>query len=376
MGYKVFNINMHRAWGGQPNRVLTESVELTRRGHEVWVAGPEGCELVRRARERGLPVFEQLALRRGFRPAPLWRDRQTLRRLFEREGFDLVHTHGSQDSWAVAAALLGMRPRPACVRTRHNTFPIAGHPLNRWLYRRMTDHVITISPQVNRYLTDAGLKDETDITPIYSAPDFERFDPDAVTPADRSEFGFGPEHTLVIMVGRLAPEKGHIHLVDAAARLRERHPEARYLFAGTGRSRPAIEARIAEQGLGDLIHLTGFRKDVPALLAASDIFVLSPVDGESLGTSILEGFLMGLPAVATDVGGVRESVRDGQTGFLVPPARPEPLAEAIARLLEDAALRRRLGRAGAELVRAEFTPTQIALQTEKVYEKALARRPH
>lgn len=369
---KVFNVNMHHAWGGQPNRVLTESVELTRRGHEVWVSGPSDCELVRRARQAGLPTFDDLELRRGLRPASFLRDVKSLKQLFRKEKFDVLHTHGSQDTWVVAVAARRLRPPPAFVRTRHNTFDISGHLLNRWLYRSCIDHVITISPQVNIFLERKGLKRPEEITPIYSAPDPERFNPSVEAEGLRQEFGFTPDHLVVIMVGRLAPEKGHTHLIDAAHLLRERFPQARYIFAGTGRSRPDIEARIAEKGLAQTIVLAGFRKDVPRLLAMADIFVLSPIDGESLGTAILEGFLMRLPAVATDVGGVRESVRDGQTGFLVPPADPQALADGIAKLLADGDLRRRFGETGRAMVQREFTPDQIAEKTEKVYQKALA----
>ncbi len=372
MALKIFNINMHHAWGGQPNRVLTESIHLARRGHEVWVSGPRDCELVSRATQAGLKTFDDLELRRGFRPASFMRDRRKLIELFRQEKFDILHTHGSQDTWVVATTLSALESRPGFVRTRHNTFDISGHPLNQWLYHRCIDHAITISPQVNGYLEDKGLMQADEITPIYSAPDPERFDPETKTAADRSEFGFSDSDLVAIMVGRLAPEKGHRFLVDAAAELRERFPQLKFIFAGTGRSRAEIEARIAEKNMQDRIVLAGFRKDVPELLAMSDIFILSPIDGESLGTSILEGFLMRLPAVATDVGGVCESVRDGQTGFLVAPGQSQPLAEAIAKLADDPALRKQFGERGRQMVQEEFTPEQIAIKTEVVYQKAIA----
>lgn len=371
---KIFHINMHHAWGGQPNRVLTKALELRKRGHEVWIAGPAGCELVRRARQEEIPTFDGLELRRGIHPFSFRRDVRALNNLFKREKFDVLHTHGSQDTWAAALAACALRPRPPLVRTRHNTFPIAGHPLNRWLYRRCVAHVITVSPQVNGYLESKGLKSADEITPIYSAPDLERFDPSLDPGGLRAELGLAPENLVAIMVARLAPEKGHAHLVEAAALLRPEFPHARYLFAGTGRSRPEIEARIARHGLETTILLTGFRTDVPRLLAVSDVFVLSPTAGESLGTSILEGFLMRLPAVATDVGGVCESVRDGETGFLVAPADPRALADALRKLFLDRDLRRRFGEAGRAMVLREFTPSQLAEKTEEVYKKVLKMR--
>lgn len=368
---KIFQINFHHAWGGQPNRVLTKSIELTKRGHEVVVSGPRDCELVRRARAAGLRTFDDLELQRGFRPLSIRRDVRKLRRFFEAEGFDVLHTHGSQDTWATVFAARGLSRRPPIIRTRHNTFPIASHPLNRWLYGRMISHIITVSPQVNEYLTGKGLVPAERITPIYSAPDQERFNPDVDPGNVREELGLSAEHLVVSMVGRLAPEKGHTHLIDAAAALKDEFHQLRFVFVGTGRSRPDIEAQIARLGLEKIVILTGFRTDVPHILAGSDIFVLSPTAGESLGTSILEGFLMKLPAVATDVGGVCESVRDGQTGFLVPPADSKGLADALRKLVLNPELRRQFGEAGRAMVLAEFTPQQLAEKTEQVYVRVL-----
>ncbi|MFP4381246.1 MAG: glycosyltransferase [Candidatus Sumerlaeia bacterium] len=371
---KIFHINMHNAWGGQPNRVLTKSIELQKLGHEVWVAGPYRCTLVQRAEAAGLKTFDKLELRRGLRIPSFRRDVQNLTQLFRREKFDILHTHGSQDTWITAFAARKFTPRIPLVRTRHNIFPIKGHLLNRWLYHKCIDHVITVSPQVNVYLTSQGLKQEDEITAIYSAPDQERFDCSRQYEGVREEFGLAEDDIVVAMVARLAPEKGHVHLVDAAAKLKDQYPRAKFLCIGTGRSRPDIEARIVEHGLENRVILTGFRKDVPRLLSAADIFVLSPVAGESLGTSILEGFLMKLPAVATDVGGVCESVRDGKTGFLVPPADPDALAEALEKLIQDPELRKQFGNAGHDMVLEEFTVEQLAKNTEAVYKKVLADR--
>src|SRR5512138_2786760 len=105
---KIFHINMHRHWGGQPNRVLTESLGLRELGHEVWVAGPRGSLLVERARAAGLQTFDDLELRRGLRPRTLWRDLQALRALFRRERFDVLHPHGSQDAWLTMLAARGL----------------------------------------------------------------------------------------------------------------------------------------------------------------------------------------------------------------------------------------------------------------------------
>ena len=311
---KIFHINMHRHWGGQPNRVLTESLGLRELGHEVWVAGPRGCLLVERAREEGLHTFDGLELARGFHPASAWRDYQALKRLFLRERFDVLHPHGSQDAWLTLLASRALAPRPVLVRTRHNTFPVGGHWLNRWHYRQF-DWVITISPQVDELISGPTGFPAEHITAIYSAPDPERFYPRPANLELKHDLCIPEGAPVVGKVARLAPEKGHHLFLQAAARVIEEFPEARFVCVGKGRSRGAIEALAAELGITENLVLTGFRTDVPDIVALFDIFVLSPTSGESLGTSILEGFCMEKPAVATEVGGTGESVRDGVTDF-------------------------------------------------------------
>jgi len=369
---RIFHINMHLGWGGQPNRVLTTAVGLRSRGHHVCISGPKGAMLNERARAAGFDVFDDLELRRGFRPLSMARDVSALAAHFRAAKYDILDTHGSQDTWACAFALPRLDgPRPGFVRTRHNTFPVARHPLNRWLYRRI-DHVVTISPQVIPLME--GLLPIDCFTPIYSAPDPARFQvPDAREDV-RRELGAAPDDELVGVVGRLAPEKGHAVLIDAMPAILEMRPRAKFVFVGKGRSREAIEAQLARMGLADKVQVLGFRTDVPRLLKAMDLFVLPPISGESLGTSILEAFLMEVPVVATDVGGVGESVRDGRTGRLVPHSNPAALAEAIVDMLSHPDRAKEWARAGKALVESEFTPEMIAEKTEAVYRSVLARR--
>jgi glycosyltransferase involved in cell wall biosynthesis len=392
---KVFQINMHLQWGGQPNRVLTESIGLRELGHMVTVAGPRGCMLCARAREAGLATFEELELRRGFRTLSFWKDYRALRELFRRERFDVIHMHGSQDTWLATLAAAGVERiwksststststivqgggRPALIRSRHNTFPVAGHAFNRWLYGKM-DWVVTIAPQVDELITlPTGFPAER-ITPIYSAPDPTKFYPREGDAKLRAELGIPEGAPVIGKVGRLAPEKGHHLFLRAAALVLREFPEARFVCVGRGRSRPVIEALIGELGIGANVVLTGFRTDVPDVVALFDVFCLTPTAGESLGTSILEGFCMEKPAIATQVGGTGESVRTGETGFLIAPGdeaqQIEQIAEAMLTLLRDPELRRRMGRAGRAMVEREFSRENLARQTEAAYRRAVAHR--
>lgn len=172
----------------------------------------------------------------------------------------------------------------------------------------------------------------------------------------RAELHLDPREPLLLSVGNLYPVKGHRTFAKALADLRQRRPDLRWraAIAGRGEEGAWLSSFLAEQGLKDQVHLLGYRSDVPHLLAAADIFVL-PSDSEGLPLALLEAMLSGKPAVATRVGGVPEALKDGETGLLVPPSRPDRMSRAIERLLDQPALQMRLGAAARNEAARRFT---------------------
>jgi glycosyltransferase involved in cell wall biosynthesis len=161
----------------------------------------------------------------------------------------------------------------------------------------------------------------------------------------------GHRPMTIVSVGRLRPPKDFLTLLRALALLEP--GTARTLVVGDGPQRPALAAAVRDLGLTGAVDLLGERDDVAELLAGADVFALCSAS-EGLPMSVLEAMAAGLPVVASDVGGVPELVRDGETGLLVPPARPAALASALERLAADAALRRRLGEAGRRRAEEHF----------------------
>jgi glycosyltransferase involved in cell wall biosynthesis len=172
----------------------------------------------------------------------------------------------------------------------------------------------------------------------------------------------------VLTVARMDAQKGHRHLLDAAARL----PGIRFLFAGDGPEKAALSQRASHLGIADRITFLGQRQDVPALLASCDLFVL-PSLFEGLPLAILEAMAAGKAVVASAVGGSPEAVLHGETGLLVPPADAASLASAICTLAADPDLRQRMGAAGRSRVSAEFSADTMARRTVAVYEELLGR---
>lgn len=144
----------------------------------------------------------------------------------------------------------------------------------------------------------------------------------------RRTLGLEDRHVLCLTTARLAPQKGHCHLVDALPRVIARYPEAHFAFAGEGQERAAIEARVRELDLATHVHLLGERRDIDALSRAADLFVF-PTLFEGSPFALVEAMGRGLPIVTTDASGISEVVRNDREGLVVPKANPEALANAI-----------------------------------------------
>jgi len=194
----------------------------------------------------------------------------------------------------------------------------------------------------------------------------------------RARLGFTPKNRVIGFVGRLVREKGVVELFEAMARVATQFPEARLLVVGdtlkSDRDTQTIARLnriITSERLDDVVRFTGFRDDIPDLLAIMDVFVL-PSHREGMPRTILEAMAAGKPVVATNIRGCREEVVDEVTGLLVPVCDPEALAEAILRLLRDEELARRIGEAGRKRVQEEFDEADVLRRQVDAYQKLLA----
>ncbi|HST03232.1 MAG TPA: glycosyltransferase family 4 protein, partial [Chloroflexia bacterium] len=193
------------------------------------------------------------------------------------------------------------------------------------------------------------------------------------------EFGIPDDAFLIGLVGRLSPEKGGVDtLIRAVYRLYSQRSDVRLLIVGDGPVRVELEKLNTElqaraQESCSPVVFAGARQDIPQLLGAMDVFVL-PSLNEALPIVILEAMAVGLPVVATRVGGVPEIVQDGVTGLLVPPGAEDALLDALSRLAHDPFLRVKLAQAGRGQVRGNFTIKQMARNVEAIYEELITRK--
>jgi glycosyltransferase involved in cell wall biosynthesis len=186
--------------------------------------------------------------------------------------------------------------------------------------------------------------------------DIARFAPAPARPAIRR----------VAMVANLRAEKGHDTLLGAAPEILARHPGASFTFVGEGPRRSALETLTRALGLGDRVQFLGERRDVEAVLAEHDLFVL-PSRSEAFPNALIEAMATGLPVVATNVGGIPEVVRDGVNGRLVPPNDAAALASAVVALMDDPAGAAALGRAARADIERHYTLDSMVERFEQLY---------
>lgn len=332
--------------GGAQTYVATLLPVLAGR-FDVAVAAHGGGPLREAARAAGVRFIELEHVRRRLSP---WRDFLGLLELaavVRRERPHIVHANSAK-AGALGRLAAWLTRVPIRVYTVHGwAFTAHGgasSALYRWaerLLRPLTTVTICVADSERRAGLEARTCDEATTVVIHNGVDL---------PRTRALDARSGPHRLV-MVGRLQAPKDALTLVRALAALRQRPCEA--MIVGDGPDRPAVEKEVRRLGLDSVVRLVGARNDVAELLAAADLFVLSS-RSEGLPLSILEAMAAGLPVVASNVGGVPEVVVEGETGFLVPPGDPQSLAAAIERLLDDSALRHRLGAAGRIRVAEHF----------------------
>lgn len=316
-----------------------------------------------------IPYVPLRHMRRNLSPIDDLRAVAELYRLMRRERIDIVHAHSSK-AGILARTAATLARVPVRLFTVHGWafaayegVPSAAFRLADRAMQPFTTAVISPSAQVRDLGVAAGTCHPNKTVVIPNAVDTRRY-PQALN---------HNQSPRILAIGRLAFPKDFSGLLQALGALNR--PDIYTDIAGDGPERTALDGQIVSLGLEGTTTLLGTRNDIPELLAASDLFVLSSTS-ECLPMSIIEAMAAGLAVVATDVGGVAELVVEGETGLLVPAGDHSALADAIAQLLDAPDLRRRMGAAGRQRARELFDVGLLWERHVALYHRSLAgRRP-
>ena len=292
------------------------------------------------------------------------------------EKVDLLHTHQYTPFVYGMMSRLFQRYRPILF-TEHGRF----HPdcprrkriwFNRCMIRR-SDRMLGVGRDVRRALIEnegfPGHRTEI----IYNGIDLARFRQDFHgRDSIRRECGISADAFVVTMVARLDPIKDHLTAIRTIEHVRSRIPDACLLIAGDGPEHSSIEMEIRRRNLQNAVRMLGMRRDIPELLGASDVVLLTSVS-EGIPLTLIEGMAASLPVVATDVGGVREIVVPGETGVLAAACDDSSLAAAILLLASDQSLRKELGKSGRRRAEELFSEQRMHAEYEKLYREMVTK---
>jgi glycosyltransferase involved in cell wall biosynthesis len=355
---KIIHSEAATNFGGQEFRIFKEMVAMREQGHHMEAICQPDALLTQRLRDAGFVVHTMYM--DGFFNIvssifKVWR-------ILRQGKFDVINTHSRQDT-IIAAPAGRLAGTPLIVRTRHLSSKVNSLLSYTWLPHCVT----TVSDYVRNYLIDKGVapgRVETIYSPLVL--------PDRVEHSSlRDELGLKASDVIVGCVAVMRPNKGHRDLIDAIVPLMKTRDNLHLVIVGGGSPVfEQVEAYVQQLGMQSRIHLLGIRRDIANLMSGFDVFALATKE-EASGTVFLEAATCGIPIVSNNVGGVPEVVARDKNCLLVELGDIEGFKNALARLIDDPALRLKLGRFGVELTgpSGKFSTATLVKRTESVYRR-------
>ena len=357
---RTLHMELGRRRLGGTMQVYYLTRELHKAGAECLLVTPDGSPLHQLAAAEGVPcapiryagdidalsIFKLFNIIRNFKP-------------------DIVHIHSRRgaDIWGSLAARLAGGCK--VILARRVDDPIAPGPLNRLRYGPLCDRVVAVSQGIVKALVAGGIP-AAKIRQVYSSIEAHKYQSDETPGAMRAELGLPQEGPVLGVIAQLIPRKGHRFLIDALPLIQARHSGTSLLFLGVGESEADLHAQIERLGLQQSVVFAGYRDDVGRVLRAMTLLV-HPATMEGFANVAMQAQAAQIPVVTADVGGMPESVADGETGLVVPPQDPQALADAINALLDDPERRQAMGVAGKARVESRFTVDAMVQGTLAIY---------
>lgn len=358
-------------FGGAETLLRDLAVGLEERGYRITVGYSTPGPFVEELADRGLNLVH---LRRWALIDPLFMFRMF--RLMRSDPPQIVHTHLFKSDFhgRLAARWAGV---PVVVSTLHNNDSWARYWVLGHLYgatARFADRLIAVSPEVREYhVQKTGVPSEK-ITVIENGVDVPAFSGhEEEARSIRAEFGISDSAPLFGIIGRLKPQKDLPTFLRAAAEILKQRPDARFLVVGDGPLKAELELVTKQRNLLPSVIFTGMRKDIPAIMKAIDVLVLSSL-WEGLPVILLEAMASARPVVSTAVDGIKGVAIPNETALLVEPGSPEELARACLQLADDCKLRMDMGEAGLKRVTEFYSMDAMTNRISELYENLLMER--
>ncbi len=290
-----------------------------------------------------------------------------LSKLLKVTRIDIIHTHGyfGGTFGRLAAILAGTPAVYAHIHTSYTEFKKRNILVDKIL-SYFTDKIVSVSEATKQFVCNfEGISPEK-VCVIYNGADPKGISNQMTV--NRNSFGFSKEDFVIVTVASLVKNKGHLVIIDAIKSVIKEDTIIKLLVIGDGPLKSELEEYVIECDLASHIHFAGIRKDVFALLDMADLFILSSIEREGLGVSIIEAMSMGVPVIGTSIGGIPELIENQVSGLLVPPGNSYELAVAIRQLVADKDQRRKMVKQAKKIYEQKFTAVKMVKQIELLYD--------
>lgn len=356
---KVVHISTAKSWRGGEQQIAYLADELSRRQISQVVVCLKNAPLHRWCKERKIRA---VGLSKWFSIDPFFAYR--LSRVARRQNSSLLHAH---DSHAHTAAVLAhdiFGAKLPIVVSRRVDFKVGENSSSRYKYNHPAVKKIACVSEAIAAVLKPVIEDEERLAVVHSGVDPQKFAAAQVGKL-RREYNLPPEVKLIGNVAALVGHKDYFTFLRTARVMKQRGAAAHFFIIGSGELREELESYSEAQGIADIVHFTGFRRDVVDLLPELDALLFCS-EMEGLGTTILDAFAAGVPVVATRAGGISELIDHEECGLLAEVKDYSALANLLTRLLEDTELRQALVAGGKEKLK-NFSPAAVSLKMLELY---------
>lgn len=353
---KVLELESSKGFGGQEKRTVRLSNNMPRDKVRTYFAANPDSILAKEAKKLNIECFG-VKMRATYDVSAIL----AIARLIKELKIDIVSTHSGRDAWlgGMAAKLTGAK----CVRVRHLQTPFK----NAISYKYLTDSITAVSVGVKEYIVSKGISADK-VRVVYTGVDTAHFC--KTDSFFRSERAIYDDTFLIGIAAVLRGAKRHKDLIDATAKLAKKY-DVKLVIVGDGPQWENLQNKIENDGVKDIVIMTGHRNDTVNILNALDLFVL-PSNMEALGTALLEAQACGVPVVGSRMGGIPEALEDGKTGLLFECENVDDLADKIERFIVDIEFKEAAGKCAREFVLERFSVEKMVADTLAQYEEILA----
>ena len=371
---KILHVASHNEISaGGSIQMMRLAIGLKQLGHDVSCAfnirrsdKTPGLGTFGPLREAGIPIAS-FAMQRLWKYIGMWQ----FKKFIAEQKFDVIHCHRFRALNFVCKATRGMQ-LPALLGDKKNSFDIP-QSWARLYGSPQVDCIVVNAQLIKKMFADTGWVSPQKVEIIYNGVDLDRFHPGVDGNAVRQELGIGPATPVFGMIANFAGKKSHDILFQAAVKVIERFPQARFLLVGGGDSQ-RYQKELSRHGYGTNFIFTGFRSDIPQIIAALDVSVISSKRGEGLTGSVVEAMAMAKPVVSTAVAGNPEFVHDRETGMLVKPGNVQAMADAMLYLLDNPDEAAAMGRRGFEFAKDKIDNRRRSEHFVDIYRGIMQRK--